>query len=117
MALAKPDPEEYRETAEESATVEEVAGTDDGKLYHVSGIYKALCYDHWGIEADHGDYNAEWLGRHLAELLAVARFREETGHAEVKTVVHNNTEALSMYDLPEQKRYDQTYYEVMVIPA
>lgn len=120
MALAKPDPSSYLSQAHDEAEVHALAGGEASRVYSVKGIYAQLVFDDWGIEEEHGDYNAEWLGRKLAEQLAIERYRDDVDGVaddEVKTVTYQDCSSLSELHLSDRQRHDNVVYEVAVVPA
>lgn len=112
--------DDERSTIDKLASVERKSHTPHGyrgmsaAMYHTgTDLYPTICYDEMGLEGRVGDFNAERLGRMLAERYAIEEFREETDYmGEVTSMARRAT--IDNPTFRERKNQEHVYYEVTV---
>jgi len=101
------------EVEKTSLTPHEKYGFTAARYATGTDLYRAVAYDEMGLANRVGDYNAEHLGKSMAEKVAVEAFREETGFDGVLTVVSNRT-SLPNASRKQRNNQEHVYYEVAV---
>jgi hypothetical protein len=122
MTLAKPElTDEEFDVLAKAADVVDDSPERGASIYEIGGsgeFYHTLCYDKMGLASRVGDYSAEWLGKQVAEEIAVSHYLIDTGQeddddVDVETVVARVT----MDDSTSQERREQrhVFYRVAVV--
>lgn len=105
--------DQYVEVERQNYTPHEVHGMTAALYHTTTELYTAVCYDKMGLESRVGDYNAELLGKSMAEKHAVEAFKEATDYdGEVTAVVRDRS--IENPTSEERMKQQHVYYEVAV---